>query len=52
LAESTPLPHIRDVVALATTLFWRATLRDDSAALAELNSLGATLLAGERFERR
>lgn len=50
--ESTATPHIRDTVIAATTLFWRATLRDDAAARAELARFGATLPSGDRFEHR
>ncbi|MFA6113656.1 MAG: dienelactone hydrolase [Sphingomonas sp.] len=52
LPGSTPLPHVREVVARATTLFWRWTLRGDMAAKAELDRLGATLPPGDRFEKR
>jgi predicted dienelactone hydrolase len=52
LPGSTPVPHVRTVVAYATTLFWRWTLRGDAAAGAELDRLGADLPPGDRFERR
>jgi predicted dienelactone hydrolase len=52
LTNSTPVPHVREVVGRATTLFWRWTLRSDVAAKAELERLGATLPAGDRFEKR
>ncbi|WCM27408.1 dienelactone hydrolase [Sphingomonas sp. QA11] len=52
LPESTRVPHIRSVVARSTTLFWRATLRDDHAALAELDRFNTTLREGDRWERR
>lgn len=52
LPGSAPVPHARDVVARATTLFWRWTLRGDGAARAELDRLGAGLPAGDRFEQR
>lgn len=50
--DSTASPHIRDAVIAATTLFWRATLLGDAAALAEFASFGATLPPGDRFEHR
>lgn len=49
---STATPHIRDTVIAATTLFWRATLLGDAAALSELARFGATLPSGDRFEHR
>jgi len=52
LPDSSPVPHLRDVVARSTTLFWRATLRGDAAARSELDGLGTTLADGDRFERR
>lgn len=52
LPASAPAPHVRDVVARATTLFWRWTLRGDSAAKAELDRLGTALPPGDRFEKR
>jgi predicted dienelactone hydrolase len=52
LPRSTPVPHVREVVARATTLFWRWTLRGDAAAKAELDGLGATLPPADRFEKR
>jgi len=52
LPASTPAPHVRDVVARATTLFWRWTLRGDAGAKAELDRLSADLPPGDRFERR
>lgn len=47
---STATPHVRDTVMAATTLFWRATLRDDAAAGTALAPLGATLPSEDRFE--
>jgi predicted dienelactone hydrolase len=52
LPESSPVPHVREVVARATTLFWRWTLRGDIGAKAELDRLGATLPPADRFEKR
>ena len=52
LPASTPAPHVRDVVARATTLFWRWTLRGDAGAKTELDRLSADLPPGDRFERR
>ncbi|MCW4462021.1 dienelactone hydrolase [Sphingomonas sp. BT-65] len=49
---STATPHIRATVIAATTLFWRATLLGDAAALSELAQFGATLPSGDRFEHR
>jgi len=49
---STATPHIRDTVIAATTLFWRAALFGDAAALSELAQFGATLPSGDRFEHR
>jgi predicted dienelactone hydrolase len=44
--------HVGEIVVRATKLFWRATLRGDRAAKAELDRLGSTLTGGDRFERR
>jgi len=52
MPEGPPVPHVRQTVVAATTLFWRATLRGDAAARAQLDRLGETLPAGDRFERR
>lgn len=52
LPDSSPVPHVREVVARATTLFWRWTLRGDMSAKAELDRLGATLPPPDRFEKR
>ena len=52
LPYSTPVPHVREVVARATTLFWRWTLRGDMAAKAELDRLGTSLPPTDRFEKR
>lgn len=45
-------PHIRDTVIAATILFWRAELRRDAAARAELERFGASLPPGDHFEHR
>ena len=48
-----PAPaHIQDAVTRATLLFWRATLRDDKAAKAELQRFATALGPGDRFEVR
>jgi len=49
---STAPPHIRDTVIAATILFWRAELRGDAAARAQLAQLGTSLPPGDRFEQR
>lgn len=52
MPDSTPLPGVRDAVVRATILFWRATLRDDTAARRQLARFGETLAPGDRFESR
>jgi predicted dienelactone hydrolase len=52
LPDSTPVPHVREVVVRATTLFWRATLRDDTIARVDLGRIGTSLSAGDRWESR
>jgi predicted dienelactone hydrolase len=52
LVDSAPTLHVREVVARATTLFWRAVLRGDHAARRQLADVGASLLSGDRFEQR
>lgn len=52
LPGSNPVPHVRNVVARATTLFWRWSLNGDMAARAELDGLGTTLPSTDRFEKR
>lgn len=44
--------RIAPIVIDATTLFWRATLRDDRAAATALGQFGTHLAPGDRFERR
>ncbi len=46
------VPHVREVVVDATTLFWRATLHGDTAAQAALDRFAATLPAGDSFARK
>lgn len=52
LPDSTPVPHVREMVARATTLFWRWALRDDAAARVKLDGIGTVLSAGDRWESR
>lgn len=52
LPDRKALTHVHKVVARATTLFWRTTLRDDRFAVGQLSDLGATLHKGDRFEAR
>ena len=52
LGNTASVPHVHEVVIDATTLFWRATLRGDSAAKAELDRFAARLPAGDSFSRK
>ncbi len=44
--------HVRQMVARATTLFWRAMLRGDTSAEARLDRFAAEIDPADRFERR
>jgi predicted dienelactone hydrolase len=52
LTDSAPPAHVREAVTQATTLFWRAALREDAEARRRLERFGATLAPGDRFEHR
>ena len=46
-----PGPMVATITRL-TTLFWRATVRGDSAAAASLAAAGATPPPGDRFDHK